>query len=338
MGHETIERSPGPDVLSGPPSPTRRRRQASADSRDPRAQVSIGLRNHPSTRPPSELSPGARDDHAGLPANVSGPHNHTRPPAQISDGHAGLPAEVSGPHDHASLPAEAAIRPDEDLAAVPAAWRAHLELERPRPAIAIVLIGGQRLLRDATASLLTAQDGLHVLGTFACAEEFMAASFAAPPAVLLLDGDGGHGECAAALKRLHAAPGGPRVVLLCRSTSEEIVRCAIEHRAGGVLLKSYSTADILAALAYTATGRTVLPAGWQRSLPSHSGAAALSRRHRQILALIATGRRNEEIALDLDLSPNTIKFHIRALYSRLGVRNRVEAANQYAQIAGGGGA
>jgi len=126
-------------------------------------------------------------------------------------------------------------------------------------------------------------------------------------------------------------------VLLCRSTSEEVVRCAIEHRAAGVLLKSYSTADVLAALAYTATGRTVLPAGWQRSLPSHPGTAALSRRHRQILALIAAGRRNEEIALDLDLSANTIKFHIRALYSRLGVRNRVEAANQYAQIAGGGG-
>ena len=62
----------------------------------------------------------------------------------------------------------------------------------------------------------------------------------------------------------------------------------------------------------------------------------LSPRHRQILALIAQGRCTEEIALDLELSPNTIKFHIRALYSRLGVCNRVEAANQHAQMTSGG--
>ncbi len=106
-----------------------------------------------------------------------------------------------------------------------------------------------------------------------------------------------------------------------------------------MLLKSYSTEDILAALAYTATGRTVLPAGWQRLLPAaqDGDAAGSSPRHRQILALIAAGRRNEEIALDLQLSQNTIKFHIRALYSRLGVRNRVEAANLHAQITSGDG-
>jgi DNA-binding NarL/FixJ family response regulator len=125
-------------------------------------------------------------------------------------------------------------------------------------------------------------------------------------------------------------------VLLCRAPCEEVVRCAIEHRASGVLLKSYSTDDIRAALAYTATGRTVMPAGWQQLLSAHAGTRVrLSPRHRQILALIAAGRRNEEIALDLELSPNTIKFHIHALYSRLGVRNRVEAANLHAQITSG---
>jgi DNA-binding NarL/FixJ family response regulator len=156
--------------------------------------------------------------------------------------------------------------------------------------------------------------------------------------VLLLDCDGGElGECGAAMEELSARSVGSRVVLLCRTACEEVVRCAIDYRASGVLLKSYSTEDILAALAYTATGRTVLPAGWQQLLPAQrAGEASLSPRHRQILALIAAGRRNEEIALDLDLSPNTIKFHIRALYARLGVRNRVEAANLHAQIASGG--
>jgi two-component system response regulator DesR len=227
----------------------------------------------------------------------------------------------------------------ENSAGLPTEWRGRPHLDRPRPAITIALIGGQRLLRDATASLLTAQDGLQVLGTFATAAEFLAADSRRPPAVLLLDCDGGElGECGTAMRELSPTRGRSRVVLLCRTAREEVVHCAIEHRASGVLLKSYSTEDILAALAYTATGRTVLPAGWQQQLPAQPGCEArLSPRHRQILALIAAGRRNDEIALELKLSPNTIKFHIRALYSRLGVRNRVEAANLHAQIASGDG-
>jgi DNA-binding NarL/FixJ family response regulator len=52
---------------------------------------------------------------------------------------------------------------------------------------------------------------------------------------------------------------------------------------------------------------------------------------------MAQGRGTDEIATELELSPNTVKFHIRALYSRLGVRNRVEAANRYAQMPSGDG-
>jgi DNA-binding NarL/FixJ family response regulator len=209
---------------------------------------------------------------------------------------------------------------------------------RPSPAITIALIGGQCLLRDATASLLTAQDGLNVLGTFESATQFLATDWDNPPAVLMLDCDRGDPEdCRCAVEMLSSSHAESRIVMLCREICEEVVRCAIDHRVSGVLLKSYSTEDIRAAIAYTVTGRTVMPAGWQRVVAPRPGAQlGLSPRHRQILALIAQGRRNEEIAMDLELSPNTIKFHIRALYSRMGVRNRVEAANQHAQMSSGG--
>jgi DNA-binding NarL/FixJ family response regulator len=224
----------------------------------------------------------------------------------------------------------------------PAEWRdwspSRSPLVRPSPAITLALIGGQRLLREATANLLTAQDGLNVLGTFESAAQFLAADGASPPAVLLLDCDGGDpGDCQRAVGALSSPHVKSRIVMLCGEICEEVVRCAIAHRVSGVLLKSYSTEDIRAAIRYTATGRTVMPAGWQRVVTPHPGARGwLSPRHRQILALIAQGRRNDEIARDLNLSPNTIKFHIRALYARMGVRNRVEAANQHAQMTSGG--
>jgi DNA-binding NarL/FixJ family response regulator len=227
-------------------------------------------------------------------------------------------------------------------ASVPTEWRGwsprRSPLVRPSPAITLTLIGGQRLLREAAASLLTAQDGLNVLGTFESINQFMATGWVSPPAVLLFDCDGlDPGGCQSAVELLSSTQMGSRIVMLCRELSEELIRCAIEHRVSGVLLKSYSTEDIRAAITYTATGRTVLPAGWQQVVASHPvQPRGLSPRHRQILALIAQGRSNEEIARDLNLSPNTIKFHIRALYSRMGVRNRVEAANQYAQMTSGG--
>jgi two-component system, NarL family, nitrate/nitrite response regulator NarL len=233
------------------------------------------------------------------------------------------------------LPARATVAPAE--------WRgwspAKSPVARPGPAATLALIGGQRLLREATASLLTAQDGLNVLGTFGSTDQFLEVEWKSPPAVLLLDCDGGNpGDCQRTVGMLSSPPAESRIVMLCREICEEVVRCATEHRVSGVLLKSYSTKDMQAAIAYTATGRTVMPAGWQRVMaPYPGGRQGLSPRHRQILALIAQGRGNEEIAMDLELSPNTIKFHVRALYSRLGVRNRVEAANQHAQMTTSGG-
>jgi DNA-binding NarL/FixJ family response regulator len=112
------------------------------------------------------------------------------------------------------------------------------------------------------------------------------------------------------------------------------LRCAIEHGLGGVILKSYTTDEVRAAIEYLATGRTVMPAGWQRVAASPL-TAELSPRQLEILAFIADGRCTDEIAAELGVSSNTIKFHIRALYSRLGVRNRVEAANSYAQMSRG---
>jgi DNA-binding NarL/FixJ family response regulator len=48
-------------------------------------------------------------------------------------------------------------------------------------------------------------------------------------------------------------------------------------------------------------------------------------REREVMELLAGGLSNEEIASHLVVSPNTVKFHLRTIYSRLGVRNRVQA-------------
>jgi DNA-binding NarL/FixJ family response regulator len=211
---------------------------------------------------------------------------------------------------------------------------------RPRGEVTLTLIGGQRLLREATANLLAREDGVRLLTTFESVADYRDACLELPPSVVLLDCDEhDHARWQSDISELCSPPyADGSIVVLCSEIREDLIRCAIEHGVSGVILKSYTTKQTRDAIAYIATGRTVMPAGWQRVL---AGAAykplGLSPRQRQILALVAQGRGNEEIAAELELSPNTVKFHIRALYSRLGVRNRVEAANQYAQMNRGGG-
>jgi two-component system nitrate/nitrite response regulator NarL len=212
-------------------------------------------------------------------------------------------------------------------------------LARPCGEVTLTLIGGQRLLREATASLLSREDGLRALTTFESVADYQAAYMESPPRVLLLDcEENDSARWQGAIGELSSPSSESSVALLCSEIREDLIRCAIEHGVGGVILKSYTTKETRDAIAYIATGRTVMPAGWQRVLAAASDRSrGLSPRQREILALVAQGHGNEEIAGELELSPNTVKFHIRAIYSRLGVRNRVEAANQYAQMTRGGG-
>lgn len=144
--------------------------------------------------------------------------------------------------------------------------------------------------------------------------------------VALVDGDdrmcGGR-----AVEDLRRAHPDLKIVLLCETLTPAIVRCAIDAGIDGVVLKSDSTEDLIAALRHILHGRAVMPADWQ-GVPvdcEDEPLGALSTREREVLELAAAGLHNREIAERLMISSNTVKFHLRAIYTRLGVRNRVQA-------------
>ena len=193
----------------------------------------------------------------------------------------------------------------------------------PAAVAALVMVGGPRLVRAMVAELIDAQAGMRVERTFAGVEELEqhCCSAALRCDVTLLDVDDCRGECAATIDRLLAIGLLSKLVLLASETTDEIVLCASSRRVDGVVLKESSVAELYGAIAHIRTGHSVMPARW-RAVPD---TVALTPRHVDVLELVAQGFSNEEIAAQLGLRPNTVKFHISEIFRRLGVRNRIEA-------------
>jgi len=131
------------------------------------------------------------------------------------------------------------------------------------------------------------------------------------------------------LERIRAAAPEVRIVVLAAAPDEMLSIAAREGELDGVVYTSTAGVELAAAIAQVAAGHAVFPAGWLRQV-KHVAVSnpllALSPRQREVLQLLALGMDNQRIAAQLYISRNTVKFHIRTIYERLGVHNRVEAA------------
>jgi DNA-binding NarL/FixJ family response regulator len=195
----------------------------------------------------------------------------------------------------------------------------------PEPRIAIVG-GAETLVAEALAWMLT-KGGCRVVGVYPSWREFGAAMRTSrlrlQAAIVYTDDPATGPETVAEIKLAHPEL---KILLLCEFATPTVVRCAIEERAEGVVLTSDTVEETILALRNVLEGRAVMPAGWQSaSAQADDPLATLSAREREILALLASGMSNKQIAGHLTISSNTVKFHLRTIYSKLGVHNRVQA-------------
>jgi two-component system nitrate/nitrite response regulator NarL len=119
------------------------------------------------------------------------------------------------------------------------------------------------------------------------------------------------------------------IVMLTAYPEELALRGCMQAGASGCLFKDVSEQNLLSALLQVAHGRTVIdPRVAGAMLPGKravAGDAVLTDREREVLERIARGLTTQEISALLDVSPNTVKSHTRALFTKLQARNRVQA-------------
>jgi len=204
-------------------------------------------------------------------------------------------------------------------------------------AVRIVIADDQRSVRDGLAVMLGLLPGITVVGVAADGAETLAAAGQHRPDVILVDLHMPVMDGIEASRRLSAEHPGIAVVVLTTYADDTSVLEALRAGARGYLTKNSGRADIARAIHAAASGQSILDpavqatvleaamAGPPRPAPATELPDGLTSREGDVLALIAQGLSNTEIAATLFLSSNTVKTHINRVFTKTGSKSRAQA-------------
>jgi DNA-binding NarL/FixJ family response regulator len=234
------------------------------------------------------------------------------------------------------LIARSADRPPPELIALD--QRSRFGPARADTSIRVLIAAGQALVLASYRALLESDERIEVVAEAASGEQALALARDASPDVALLDLElpGLNDLETIATVVSHPAFGHVPVMLIAPNENDERVLSALRAGAVGVLAKDAGPVELIRAVQLLARGDALFPAGVVRrllaELPSRSvqprrpadQLTELTDREREVVALVATGLSNGEIAAQLVISPATAKTHVSRAMIKLQARNRAQ--------------
>ena len=200
------------------------------------------------------------------------------------------------------------------------------------PAIRVLLVDDHAIVREGLRTLLSEEPEIAVVGEAANGAEAVALTQALRPDVILMDLVMPEMDGIEAMRGIRDVSPASRVLVLTSFGDNQHVRDAIQAGAVGYLLKDVLKADLLQAIRAAAQGQPMLHPEAQRQLmrqvitPVRSLLDDLTPRECDVLRLIVCGQNNKEIAATLHVAEGTVKGHVSAILSKLGVADRTQAA------------
>ena len=203
-----------------------------------------------------------------------------------------------------------------------------------RQPVRVVIADDHQVVREGLQMILAESDGeIVVVGEASDGDEAVRVATEVQPDVVLMDLSMPRVDGLEATRRLREAGVPARVLILTSFADGEGVRDAVRAGVTGYLMKDVLKSELLAAIRLAADGVPTLHPRAQQHLmrgiaepetPSPFG--TLTPRERDVLALIAQGESNKRIAAALNLSIGTVKGYVSAIFEKLGVQDRTQAA------------
>jgi NarL family two-component system response regulator LiaR len=197
--------------------------------------------------------------------------------------------------------------------------------------IRVILVDDHDIVRSGLAVLLETFGDIDLVGQAANGLDAIALIEKTQPSVVLMDLIMPKMDGVEATRRIRAAFPDVKVVILTSIEEEGAVQEALRAGAIGYMMKNSSVTEVVAAIRSAHEGRFSLsPAATQALIsattrPTTPALPALTDREREILALMVEGQTNQQIAITLNISLSTVKFHVSSILSKLNVESRTEA-------------
>jgi DNA-binding NarL/FixJ family response regulator len=200
--------------------------------------------------------------------------------------------------------------------------------------IRVLIVDDHAVVREGLRTFLGVQEGIEIVGEAADGLEAVREALRARPDVILMDLVMPRLDGVAAMHELRRQVPETRVIALTSFLDDERLLPALQAGAAGYLLKNAEPAQLARAVREAHEGRAIIdPTVAARLVQALADGApalvqgeGLTRRERQVLELIAGGRSNKRIALELGISEKTVKTHVGHVLDKLGVSDRTQAA------------
>jgi DNA-binding NarL/FixJ family response regulator len=190
--------------------------------------------------------------------------------------------------------------------------------------ISVLIVDDHPVVRQGLRALLEVQDDIVVVGEAGDGRAAVSLATSLSPDIVLLDLKLPGMDGLAVLQPLSAA--GLRVLVLTSATDPAAASQAVRAGAAGVVYKDIDPDALVRAIRSVHDGNVLLAPEAASSLVRGSAANTLTPREREVLAGIAEGRSNREIARLLRVSEKTVKAHVSSVLAKLGVQDRTQAA------------
>ncbi|MDF7774062.1 response regulator transcription factor [Sphingomonas sp. AOB5] len=191
--------------------------------------------------------------------------------------------------------------------------------------IRILTVDDHAVFRDGIAAIIAPQPDMLLVGEATNGAEAVDSFRNLRPDVVLMDLQMPVRSGIQAITEIRALAPSARIVVLTTYDGDVQAVRALKAGACGYLLKSSLRKELLDTIRIVHGGGRYVPAGVAQQIAIHAAEEPLTSREISILELVAAGKPNKVIAWELSLSEDTVKAHLRSVYSKLDVNDRTQA-------------